>query len=355
MLEFDLSKSYGAFRLSLAARIGAEWLVLLSPSGGGKSLTLNLLAGIVRPEAGHARLHGRTIVDLAAGIDVPMRQRRIGYVFQDYALFPHMSVAENIAYGLPRRADREAVIARWLRFFHLDGKGRAYPRELSGGQRQRVALARALANQPQLLLLDEPLSALDRRIREQLQRDLAALKQELSIPVILVTHDFTEAQVLGDRVAVLDRGRMLEMDEKARLFAQPRRHETAAFLGVENVLPARVEARGAGGELTVALGAWRATVPAQARFAPGDAAYFCIRAGDVRLKVDERERPNPFSARVAAVIPEGGTNRVELNHAAGDGPVLTLLMDDYVLGRYGLRAGAPITVWLPSEKIFLCE
>ena len=354
MLDFDLVKSYGAFTLRLADRVEAEWLVLLAPSGAGKSLTLNLIAGIVKPDAGHVRLDGRTICDVGAGVHLPMRRRRVGYVFQDYALFPHLTVAQNIAYGAPRETDPRATVARWLKFFHLAGREAAFPRELSGGQRQRVALARSLASEPDLLLLDEPLSALDRRIREQLQRDLAALKSELSIPVILVTHDFTEAQVLGDRVAVLEGGRLVESDVKQRIFAHPRRHETARFLGVENVLPARVEARAGDGGLRVAVGEWRVSVPPHPHLDLGDDVYFCIRAGDVRLKVDERERPNPFSATVQAITPDAGTNRVELNHSVSGGPTLTLLMDDYVLGRYELNVGSPITVWLPSEKTFLC-
>ena len=354
MLEFDLSKTYGAFTLNLAATVGNEWLVLLAPSGAGKSLTLNLIAGMTKPDAGYVRLNGRTISDTAQGVTVPMRHRRIGYVFQDYALFPHMTTARNIAYGLPKGSDRSAVVERWCRFFHLSGKEEFYPRELSGGQRQRVALARALANEPDLMLLDEPLSALDRRIRASLQRDLADLKNDLSLPVILVTHDFSEAQMLGDRVAVLEGGQLLEMGEKKHIFAHPRRHETARFLGVENVIPARVEGRDGDGEVTVAMGEWKVTVPSDPHFMPGDAVYFCIRAADVRLKVDERERPNPFSAHVARIIPEGGTNRVELNHVTEGGPGLILLMDDYVIGRYGMNPGSPITVWLPSEKAFLC-
>ena len=120
------------------------------------------------------------------------------------------------------------------------------------------------------------------------------------------------------------------------------------------MIPARVEARAANGEVTVAMGEWHIALPADPHFDVGDPAYFCIRAADVRLKVDERERPNPFSAHVARIIPEGGTNRVELNHVAQGGAGLTLLMDDYVLGRYGMSPGSPITVWLPSEKAFLC-
>jgi molybdate transport system ATP-binding protein len=254
-----------------------------------------------------------------------------------------------------------------LRFFHLEGREAAYPAQLSGGQKQRVALARALANEPELLLLDEPFSALDRRIREALQWEMVRLKEELSIPVVLVTHDFDEAQVLGEQVAVLEHGRMLEMGPRARLFAHPQRHETAHFLGVENVLPARVLHGVDGtGHTGVAVGPWALEMAADPRFAPGDAAFVGIRAADVRLAVDERPRPNLLPVVVSGMVPTVGTNRVQLVPADGTplgsdaalrsdaGPTLTMLLDDYVAGRYGHGPGSRLTIWLPPDKLFLC-
>lgn len=366
MLEFHVVKSYGHFTLEVAATVGAEWLVLLAPSGSGKSLTLNLLAGLVTPDAGFVRGNGRVFHDSARGINLPIRKRRIGYVFQESALFPHMTVARNITYGLPPGRDPRPVLARWLRFFDLEGREAAYPAELSGGQKQRVALARALANEPQLLLLDEPFSALDRRIRESLQREMVRLKAELSIPVVLVTHDFDEAQVLGEQVAVLEHGRMLELGPRARLFAHPQRHETAHFLGVENVLPARVlHPPDGAGRMGVAVGPWTLEIAADARFSPGDSAFVGIRAADVRLAVDARPRPNLLPVHVSGMVPTVGTNRVQLlpaNDAADSGaalandmaPTLTMLMDDYVAGRYGYGPGSRLTIWLPPDKLFLC-
>jgi len=354
MLDFDLRKAFDGYALELSARVGPEWLVLLAPSGGGKSLTLNLLAGIVRPDAGRVTLDGQTLYDGAHGVNLPMRRRRIGYVFQDFALFPHMTVARNIAYGLPAGVSPEQDVARWLAFFHLEGREAAWPRELSGGQRQRVALARALACRPRLLLLDEPLSALDRPIRLSLQTELARLKAELSIPVVLVTHDFGEAQVLGDRVAVLAQGRLLETGPRDELFARPRRHETARFLGVENVWPARVVG-GAGDALRVEAGGLTARVAAQPGVGPGSARFLCIRAADVRLVTDEKPRPNAMEATVAAITPEGAMSRLMLQPQAAGAPALVTLLDDYVRGRYGIEVGSPVRVWLPPEKLLLCE
>ncbi len=355
MLDFDLSKNYDDFSLRVSARIGAEWLVLLAPSGAGKSLTLNLLAGLTRPAKGYLALEEERLYDHEAGINVPIRLRRMGYVFQNYALFPHLTVAQNLAYGLPAGRDPGAATARWLEFFRLGDRARAYPRQLSGGQRQRVALARALASEPRLLLLDEPLSALDRPIRESLQGELAALKSELSIPVVLVTHDFSEAQLLGDRVIVLEAGRMVEAGGKHEIFARPQRHETARFLGVENVIPATVSQAESMGALAVKIGEREISLPRDTRFAKNEPAFFCLRAAEVRLAVDEKPRPNRFEATVKSIFPLAGTNRLSLGGWGRENAELVMLTDDYVLGRYGIGVGSRISIWLPPDKIFLCR
>lgn len=372
MLEFDLSKSYGAYSLKMAERLGDEWLVLLAPSGAGKSLLLNLIAGLTRADAGFVRLDGETLFDRAAGINLPIRKRRIGYLFQDYALFPHLTVEENIAFGLPRGEARDPAVQRWMRFFQLEGREKSHPGELSGGQRQRVALARTLASRPRLLLLDEPFSALDRRIREALYREVQKLKSELSLPVILVTHDFVEAQLLGDRVSVLEEGRVLESGPKGRIFAHPIRHETARFLGIGNVLPATVsdavsdavsgaEGAGEGGNpekkaVMVRVGGLSFLVRSERRFANGEAVFLCIHSADVRLLLDNAGRPNSVSATVLRVHPQEGTNRLTMGlHDDGGGSAVELetLVDDYVMSRHGIGTGEKVTLWLPEDKLFL--
>lgn len=362
-LAFDLRKSYGAYSLRVAEKVRAEWLVLLAPSGAGKSLLLNLISGLIKPDQGQVRLNGETLFDHAAGINRPIRQRRIGYLFQDYALFPHLNVEENIAYGLPAGREAGAAVAHWIRFFHLEGREGASPGELSGGQQQRVALARTLASEPQVLLLDEPFSALDRHIREHLYRELQDLKTQLSLPVILVTHDFVEAQLLGDRVAVLEEGRVLESGLKHHIFTHPKRHETARFLGVDNVLPAKVVAvgRDAGGASvpgTVQVWASGVTLAAHAErdFSPGEAVHLCIHAADVRLLLNHNGRPNAVPATVLRIHPHEGTNRLTIrtrNPEGGEGPLLETLVDDYVLSRHGIAPEREVLLWLPADKIFL--
>jgi molybdate transport system ATP-binding protein len=199
-------------------------LALAGPSGAGKSTVLRIVAGLVRPERGHVR-YGDAPWD-----DVPPERRGCGYVFQDYALFGHLPVWQNVGYALPRSGRREAV-GGLLERFGLTGLADARPDTLSGGERQRVALARALARDPSVLLLDEPLSALDARTRASATRELAAVLRAAEVPSLLVTHDFTEAAVLGDDVAILDGGRIVQQGTAAALAAEPRSAFVADFTG----------------------------------------------------------------------------------------------------------------------------
>ena len=357
MLQFDLKKKYRDFDLHVSGEVGAEWLVLLAASGGGKSLTLNMMAGFVRPDEGRVRLGERVLFDKAKGIRQPIRTRKMGYVFQNYALFPHMTVAENVGYGLPAGIDSGAI-SRWLTFFQMEGREAAYPGQLSGGQQQRVALARTLAAEPEALLLDEPLSALDRPTRTLLQRELAALKEELSIPVVLVTHDFQEAQTLGDQVMVLEQGKVLEAGDKQQLFGRPQRHQTASFLGVENILPARVVAKNIKGKespsLTVEVKGKVFEVDSPPPPNLGENCFLCVRASDLRLAVDEGPRPNWLTGTVQSIVHERGVNQLQIAVKELDGQVMGMQLDDYVFTRNGLHVGKEIGCWLPPAKLFLC-
>ncbi|MDG9922973.1 MULTISPECIES: ATP-binding cassette domain-containing protein [unclassified Pseudomonas] len=219
-LEVDLHKTLRsagrAFHLQLNFRVDGSRLVILGPSGSGKSLTLQAIAGLLRPDSGHIRLDGRTLFDSAAGIDLPPQARQIAYLFQDYALFPHLNVAQNIAFGLHGGWRNPAVrgscseVQHWLELFQLRAVALQLPGELSGGQRQRVALARALAARPRALLLDEPFAALDQRLRGQMRTELDALQLELGIPLLLITHDPEDARVFGEQVLQLCDGGLLK-------------------------------------------------------------------------------------------------------------------------------------------------
>lgn len=217
--DIDVARrlQHGERRFDLDVRFASDQrqVVLFGPSGAGKSQTLQLVAGFAAPDRGHVRIGGRTLVDTAAGACVPARDRRLGYVFQDYALFPHLTVAQNIAFGLdtgwrnPSRAQDHPQVRRWLQNFDLTPLAHLHPEQLSGGQRQRTALARALAPGPAALLLDEPFAALDTALRARLRDELADLLADLSLPMVLITHDDADVRRLGHAVFVLGDGRVL--------------------------------------------------------------------------------------------------------------------------------------------------
>jgi molybdate transport system ATP-binding protein len=203
------------FDLDVHFASDARRLVLHGPSGAGKTQTLRIMAGLTTADSGHVRVAGRTYFDAAARIDVPARRRGLAYVFQDYALFPHLTVVQNIAFGLlpgwrnPSREIRHAEVERWMRAFDLLPVAHHYPEQLSGGQRQRTALARALVVQPQALLLDEPFAALDAALRARLRDELADLQRQLAIPLLLITHDEADVRRFGDVVLPIDAGRIV--------------------------------------------------------------------------------------------------------------------------------------------------
>lgn len=215
-LDIDISKTLRSgtrcFTLKVRLQSDSQRLVILGPSGSGKSLLLKTLAGLVRPDQGHIRLAGRTLFDRTARIDLPARARGVGYLFQDYALFPHLNVRQNIAFGLrqgwlnPRVGHSDEAVDYWLDAFALRAMAHQLPHELSGGQRQRTALARALITQPQTLLLDEPFAALDAPLRRQMRGELDRLQQRLQVPMLLITHDPEDAEAFGDQVLCLRDG-----------------------------------------------------------------------------------------------------------------------------------------------------
>jgi putative spermidine/putrescine transport system ATP-binding protein len=211
-----------------------EFFTLLGPSGSGKTTLLRMIAGFERPDAGRIELAGRDVTSL------PPNMRDTNTVFQDYALFPHMSVAQNIGYGLRikriPRAERQKRVDRALRMVRLEGLGKRRPNQLSGGQRQRVALARAVINEPEVLLLDEPLGALDLKLRQEMQIELKQIQKEVGITFVYVTHDQEEALTMSDRVAVMSNGLIEQIGSPVEVYEQPASEFVAGFIGISNVL-----------------------------------------------------------------------------------------------------------------------
>jgi putative spermidine/putrescine transport system ATP-binding protein len=233
----DLAKRYGDVRavdgVSLDIARG-EFFTLLGPSGSGKTTTLRLIAGFELPDEGRVELAGRDVSR------VPAYGRDVNTVFQDYALFPHMSVADNVAYGLRikgvAKAERRARAAEALEMVQLPGVGARKPAQLSGGQRQRVALARAIVNRPRVLLLDEPLGALDLKLRQEMQVELKQIQSEVGITFVYVTHDQEEALTMSDRLAVFDKGRIVQVGAPAEVYERPANAFVAGFVGTSNLL-----------------------------------------------------------------------------------------------------------------------
>ncbi|WP_442808183.1 ABC transporter ATP-binding protein [Trinickia soli] len=206
------------FDLSVSFTGSCQRIVLFGPSGAGKSLTLQAVAGLLKPDSGAITLGGEPLFDAARAIDVPARSRGAAYLFQDYALFPHLNVRQNVSFALrrgwlnPRAHERLREVEYWLDAFELNTVAGNYPNQLSGGQKQRVALARALVAQPRILLLDEPFAALDANMRERMRRELSDLQTRLDIPMVLITHDDADVAVFGDQVVQIDQGRVQESE-----------------------------------------------------------------------------------------------------------------------------------------------
>ncbi len=297
-LEVQIRTLLNGFTLDVAWTAGDGVSVLFGPSGSGKTLTLQCLAGLVRPNAGRIVLDGRILFDAGAGVDVPPQERRLGYVFQGYALFPHLTVRSNIAFGLRHRPPAERIrrTVEVIERLSLAGLEDRYPRELSGGQRQRVALGRALAIEPALLLLDEPLSALDLPLRRALRDELQAILAAWKMPAVLVTHDFPEAYQLGDRVVIYEAGQVRQSAPRGELLWRPASESVARILGFRNVLHGTVLAVTAD---RIRL-AWRGQVleainsPTQPYLpASGSPVAFFIRPEDPRLIRKDGPPPDP--------------------------------------------------------------
>lgn len=370
-----------AIAAALDVRLPAgSMLVLFGPSGAGKTTILRQIAGLDRPDAGTIRYDDEVWCDVAGRQWRPPQERRVGVVFQEPTLFPHLTVRENIRYGVGRGSDggqsgvrggsewsrsgvRSGVrppsdpvaeIATLLGIGDLENR---LPRALSGGEAQRVALARALAPGPRLLLLDEPFAALDAPTRARLRRDVRDLLLKTGMPAVLVTHDRTEALAMGDCVAVVIGGRIRQVGPISDVFSRPCDAEVAASLGIEAVLPARVLGSSAG-LLTVAVGDVRLEVAERAEqsgrdpLAAGSDVYACIRAEDVTLETrrgDQASTRNHLAARIVAITAEGPIDRVALDCGFPLDALITRRSRDEL----HLAPGAHVTAAIKATSVHL--
>ena len=338
--------------LDLAVSPG-ELVALLGPSGCGKTTTLRLVAGFLSPEAGEIRVGDRTLS--SPSVVVPPERRRMAMIFQSYALWPHMTVAQNVAYGLRfagvGRGDRDRRVDEMLRAVQLAGYGGRYPGELSGGQQQRVAVARALVVEPEILLLDEPLSNLDASLREEMRFEIRRLHERFSITTLYVTHDQAEAMVISDRVAVLRDGRVVQIGSPAELFERPRTRFVAEFVGKTNLIDAVADGPGwvRRGDLRLRVTADGQTPP---EIPPGTRVAVSIRPHQIVL--DPRGRAVTDSA--GSVLP-GTVMRASYLGEAID-YLVALEGSDMILRIAGpaparVRPGEAVSVVVPAAACVL--
>ena len=305
----EFEKKLGTFVLKVKLDLKDETIALLGASGSGKSLTLQCIAGIHKPDRGKIVLDGVTLFDSEKGIDLPPQKRQVGLLFQNYALFPHMTVLQNIAAGARRNGSMEAV-QEIMERFELTKLADRYPRQLSGGEQQRTALARILVSAPRILLLDEPFSALDSHLRFRLQQDLLLMTKEFGKTVILVSHDRDEAFRLANAIAVIDHGEIKTAGEKHRVFADPKTKAAALLTGCKNISCAeQID------EETVFAADWGVSL----KISGCHAAYVGVRMHHIQYGPGENavrccvveEMENPFSVTVL-LAPVSGKGTVPL-------------------------------------------
>ena len=361
MAQLSLSGITKAYGTSLAVRgvslevKSGEFVSFLGPSGSGKTTTLSMVAGFVAPSDGQIMIGGRDITH------VPPYKRNIGMVFQDYSLFPHMTVEKNIAFPMQMqgiaRDERDRRVGEVMEIVGLDGMGARFPAQLSGGQQQRVAIARAIVYRPQILLMDEPLGALDRMLRERLQLEIKHIQKQLGITTLYVTHDQGEALTMSDRVCVFNNGRIEQVGKPVSLYEQPDTRFIAGFLGESNFLSVTLTgctAAGSGWDCGVTFSDGQAAgLPSRRRFAPGQPMIASIRPENIRL-LGDAEVPLPgtvvMTMRVRDVIYRGENSTLR-GHLA-DGTEISMRVTATDVG--GLE-GRELRVGWPALKMVLLD
>jgi spermidine/putrescine transport system ATP-binding protein len=343
-----LAKRYGDFEavrgIDLEIPPG-EFFSLLGPSGCGKTTTLRMIAGFERPSAGRVMLDGRDVSD------VPPNRRDVNTVFQSYALFSHLTVAENVAFGLrfkkSSRDETSRKVGQALSLVQMQEFSDRKPHQLSGGQQQRVALARALILDPSVLLLDEPLGALDAKLRKTLQIELKALQEKVGVTFVYVTHDQEEALTMADRLAVMNEGRIEQVGTPREVYEEPASAYVADFLGVSNVLDAEVVGRASDGRCRVRVGEFEMLASGGHTSASG-AVKVVVRPERVRVEVPRKNGENRLPGRIGRVVYAGAVSQIVVDLARGV-PIHCMLAND---GTYAaFDRGTPVSVHLPCEAL----
>jgi molybdate transport system ATP-binding protein len=328
LIEVHIAKDLGKFSLNLSMSLQKGLTVLFGPSGSGKTLTLHAIAGLVEPDSGTIHLNGVVYFDKKKGVNLPIPRRRVGYVFQEPSLFPHMNVSENIAYGIAGLSseERRERVKHMIDKMRLSGLEKNFPHQISGGQKQRVALARALVTSPLLLLLDEPFASLDHPVREELRLDLLRIREEDHIPIVFVTHDVEEAFILSDEIVVLNDGKVEQIGGKEGIFYRPQTQKIAKFFGVKNIFHGKIkEIHPEEGEMVVWVEekGFQGSVPYREGAVVGKRVHFCIRPEEIMVLKEDRPvkkslKGNIFTGKVVRIIEKGAEHTLFFKQSSDD-------------------------------------
>ena len=335
-----------------------EILVILGPSGSGKTTILRAISGLYTPDSGQVFCNGEQWLDTGTGINLPVQQRRIGMVFQHYALFPHMTALQNIMLPLTRTGNKQKrIIAEsLLNTMNMSGLEERYPHQLSGGQQQRIAVARALARDPRVLLLDEPFSSVDQQTRRKLVRELVGLRLRFNLPVIHVTHDLNEARRIADRICVIHHGKTLQINTPEEVMNHPGNAGVAGLVGHDNIFSGQIEGHDHDSRKTrINWNGHTLTTRYRPEFEPQSEVDWVIPSENIILHRRDRpsqgERENPVKGRIGEFIPLGETTSITIT--VDNGQTLYLSVPTHVARRNHLEQGGDIAVSLLAESIHL--
>ncbi len=338
---------------------GGEMLALVGPSGAGKSTLLRIIAGLSQPEHGIVHCAGHRWLDTENNYSLPAPQRKAGFVFQQYALFPHLTARQNVEQSCRHltKSQRQEKAGYWLSKVNLSGLENRRPSELSGGQQQRVGLARALAREPDVLLLDEPFSAVDRATRDRLYQELATIRRDLSIPAVLVTHDLDEATVLCDKLCMLSQGTTLQSGSIRAVTGKPVSVLVARLVGYKNIFRGTVIDSSAERGAIIEWRGVRLEVGDRREFGHGQPVHWCIPQSHIVLHRRDRpsrgERENPLTGTIAGMLSMGDNTVLAVQVGNPVRPPLYMSVPAYVAERNGLAEGQSVSCSLLSDSIHL--
>jgi molybdate transport system ATP-binding protein len=345
------SRNSNEFILDAEFKCRNEMIVLFGPSGAGKTLTLDCIAGLEHPDAGYISVNDTVYFDSEKNINISPQKRKVGYLFQNYALFPHLTVKENIMFGMSS-GENSKELERMLDVFEIHGLEKRYPSQLSGGQRQRVALARALITQPKILLLDEPFSSIDHTTRVRLRRDLKNIREMSEIPIVLITHNPVEAYTMADTLVVYRHGSIEQIGPPKEIFAKPKSRDVARLVGMNNIFKGKVlDIRE---DEVVIQSRKKITAPVMADLKIGEEVTWCIRPDHIMVLWEDRTigkaaAENIFSGRITEILSKGATYLLFID---GDFN-LEIEMPAHAFERLCLEAGRTIKVSLEKPAIHI--